>query len=209
MPSIIRHLATAAALSLCLSSAKIALSQNREFEKEDIPATGSKLPADFSDIHEISKYQRRLTTHQKLFITWDSMNGRQGFLKKEEADAYGNTSGTFTLAKQQKGLAGSPGPVNTSLYQNRILIVGRSKSNEIRCLATIHDPREMHSEDFRGGTPNRIDSVDPMVTFDLEFCDDSDITALDFLQLDPRSAEKVFRRLGTLTLAKKDLPLKK
>jgi hypothetical protein len=204
VPNYKKPLACFAALALWLISAGSTVAQEHDLKNEDLSPLGSKLPTYLSDIRALSTYQRRLTTHQKLFIQWDSMNGRRDMVKKQEADAYGNTSGTFTLVKQLKAQAGSPGPVDTSLNQGRILIVGRSDSREIRCLATIRDPREMHAEFFDKKTPERLDFVNPTVTIDLDFCDDPAIAVLDFLQLDPQSTtEKVFKRLGSLSLGVK------
>jgi hypothetical protein len=192
VPTSKKQLAYFAMLALWLANVSSTVAQDRQLKNEDISVLGSRLPSYLSDIGELSKYQRRLTTHQKLFIQWDSMNGRRDMVRKQEADAAGNTSGTFTLVKQLKAQAGSPGPVDTSLNQGRILIVGRSDSREIRCLATIGDPREMHAEFFDKKTPERLDFVNPTVTINLDFCDDPAIAILNFLQLDPQSTtEKI------------------
>jgi hypothetical protein len=179
-----------------------ATSQDRYYLKnEDIQSLRLKLPTSLPDLQELSKYQRRITTHQQLVIQWDSMNGQHAIVSKQEADAYGNARGIFTLLKQSKAKPLSPSSFDTELY-DKILVVGRTNSKEIRCLATMHDPREGHAEFFDKKNPERYDFVNPLVTFDLEFCDDPAITVLDFFQLDHRSKGKMFKTLGSLAVSR-------
>jgi hypothetical protein len=183
-------------------AAAVSAQGQREVRVEDLTAFGLKLPPSFPTLTDLANYQRGLKTSQVIKVQWDSMNGLREPMAKEGSRKYADVAGKFTLIEQSKQQPFSPGGLETEM-PNRLLVVGRSASGEVRCMKTVHDPREMHGEFFNTGKAERYDFVRPFVEIRVDFCNDLSMTTLEFIQLDPWSKTQPLKRLGSVALVAK------
>jgi hypothetical protein len=209
MRSVIRVGIAGLALVLCLRhGATQDVHYPNDLTLAKLTKFGAIPPPAVTSLGDLSAYQRNLSTHQVLTLQWDSLREREGIVSREEADRSSADPGTFTLLKQLHGQGGTPGFIDSALASERLVIIGLTKSGELRCATTIENPRNIRSEDFRVNPPQRHDSVEAKTTFDIRFCDDPAIATLSIATRDNSdTSDGMLKLLGAVAIPHKTLPV--
>jgi hypothetical protein len=146
----------------------------------DITHLGYRMPESIKSLIDQSEYQQRYPTSQKLFVTWDSMNGAHQVRNRSDvANLY--LKGKFSLDRREQGLHYSPGRFDPGFYGEQLLVVATTSAKEVRAITEINDSRMGYVEDS-GQHPSRTDLYIPYVHLIIDLPDDPSIQHLEFVK---------------------------
>ena len=146
----------------------------------DITNLGYHFPASVKSLDDQSEYQYRYPTSQKLFVTWDSMNGAHQVRNPSDVpDLY--LKGKFSLDRREQSLHYSPGRFNPGFYGEQLLIVASTPTKEIRAIKEVNDSRMGYVE-ASGEHPSRTDLYIPYVHLIIDLPDDPLVQHIEFFK---------------------------
>jgi hypothetical protein len=145
-------------------------------------------------IDQQMNYQASRTTHQQIDIVWHSAPDLKGMVSRDELRAHEiHSPASLSITSIKTDLAGASCPCSSHLYDDEVLLLGLTSSQEIHSITLLQDERVAQME---GGHRYISDAA-----YVLRIPSDPQIVSLRFATIRLENGSWVFTTIG-------DVPLK-
>jgi hypothetical protein len=165
---------------ICIANAQGPPENSNWLTSGKLTSAGLHLPSYMPTVGDQIGYQTGLPTHQELSIQWNSMPGVTAAVVKKQDVQNSPVSSNFVILSRKHSLKGTTETRPPMLVNDELVVAAATSSGEIRGLIVIWDPRASHTENV--SRQQKIDLLEPNVTFTLSIPDDPQIRRVIFLQ---------------------------
>jgi hypothetical protein len=177
-----------------------------ELNARDLQAAGLHLPSYMSTVADLNDYQKRLSSHQEIWIEWDPHTGYDHPAYREQV-AERSLKHDFALQQRNQNIKGNAAIGSTDLLDLRLVVVAATSNGEVRGLDM--GPSLLIRCDLppapRGPQQECHDYIQSKMTFMVGLPDDPTIEKLVLLLTHPNEKPRL-EQVGAIDLTAKVAP---